>query len=293
MKIFFIGTVQFSKKTLEKLINIDANIIGVCTKQMSNFNSDFADLTPICKKNKIPYKFVKNINSNENIKWIKSLNPDIIFCFGWSSLIKQKLLKLAPMGIVGFHPAKLPQDRGRHPIIWALALGLQKSASTFFFMNEDADSGDILSQKEFDILETDNALTLYNKVIDIALLQIEKFVPQLENKTYKRKKQNHKQANVWRKRTEVDGKIDFRMSSKAIYNLIRALTKPYVGAHFEYEEKKITVWEARIIDNVQKNIESGKVLSSSDGSIIVKTYDGAIEIFNHEFEGLPKVGQYL
>lgn len=293
VKIIFIGTVKFSKKLLEKLIQIDAQVIGVCTRKISNYNSDFADLTPICKSNKIPYKHLKDINSQENIKWVKSLDPDIIFCFGWSSLIKQELLSLAPMGVIGFHPAKLPLDRGRHPIIWALALGLKKSASTFFFMDEGTDSGDILSQKEFEILDTDNAKTLYKKVVDIALLQIEKLVPQLENKTYKRIKQNHKLANVWRKRTKEDGRIDFRMSSKAIYNLVRALTKPYVGAHIEYKDKHINVWTTRIIKNNQENIESGKVLSTNQTSIIVKTYDGAIEILNHEFVKIPKVGEYL
>ena len=39
---------------------------------------------------------------------------------------------------------------GVAPFIWALVLGLKKSSSTFF-MNEGADSGDILSQKDFDI----------------------------------------------------------------------------------------------------------------------------------------------
>ncbi|MFQ8877714.1 MAG: hypothetical protein ACLR7N_03875 [Roseburia hominis] len=41
-------------------------------------------------------------------------------------------------------------------------------------------------------------------------------------------------GNVWRKRGKRDGEIDWRMSSRAIYNLVRALTKPYVGAHFVY-----------------------------------------------------------
>ena len=37
------------------------------------------------------------------------------------------------MGVLGFHPSELPKNRGRHPLIWALALGLKKSASTFFY----------------------------------------------------------------------------------------------------------------------------------------------------------------
>lgn len=47
--------------------------------------------------------------------------------------------------LIGFHPANLPQNRGRHPIIWALFLSLQETASTFFMMDEDTDSGDIIS----------------------------------------------------------------------------------------------------------------------------------------------------
>ncbi|OHE00533.1 MAG: methionyl-tRNA formyltransferase [Sulfurimonas sp. RIFCSPLOWO2_12_36_12] len=293
MKIVFIGTVEFSKKTLQKLIEIKADVVGVCTKKKSEFNSDFADLTPLCEENKIPYKFVDDINSNENIEWIGSLKPDIIFCFGWSSLIKKELLKLAPLGAIGYHPASLPQNRGRHPLIWALALGLKQSASTFFFMDEGADSGDILSQKDFDILNSDDAQTLYDKVINVALEQIEEFVPQLENNSYQTQKQNHNLANTWRKRGKTDGQIDFRMSSEAIYNLVRALSKPYVGAHIEYKGKDITIWRVKVIVNTQENIESGKVLESSKNTILVKTYDGAVEILDHNFKELPKVGEYL
>lgn len=293
MRIVFIGTVEFSKKTLNKLIEIKSDIVGVCTKEQSSFNSDFADLTPLCTQHNIPYRYVDDINSEETLQWIDSLNPDILFCFGWSSLIKQELLNLAPMGVIGFHPSKLPYNRGRHPLIWAIALGLKESASTFFFMDEGADSGDILSQTNFEILYEDDAQVLYDKVINIALSQIEDFIPQLEKKSYQRSKQNHSLANSWRKRAKGDGKIDFRMSSEAIYNLVRALTKPYVGAHIEYNGKDITIWKVQVIENDDNYIESGKVLESMNNRIIVKTYDGAIEILQHEFKELPKIGEYL
>ena len=293
MRIAFIGTVEFSKKALKKLIELDANIVGVCTKKKSNFNSDFVDLKPLCKKNNIPVNLVKDINSKENYNWIKSLNPDIIFCFGWSSLIKKKILNLPPMGVLGFHPTKLPQNRGRHPIIWSLALGLKKSASTFFFMDEGADSGKILSQKNFEILDSDDAQSLYDKFVNIALLQIENFLPQLKKKTYQTIKQNHKISNSWRKRVKIDGKIDFRMTSQAIYNLVRALTKPYVGAHINYKDREIIVWKVKIVKNNQGNIECGKILNINRDKILVKTYDGAIKITHHEFKRLPNIGEYL
>ena len=293
MKILFIGTVEFSYKALKKLIELKAEIVGVCTKKKSNFNSDFVDLTLLCKNASIPFKYIDDINSNENIDWIRSLSPDIIFCFGWSNLIKKDLLGLPKMGVVGYHPALLPKNRGRHPLIWALALGLNDSGSTFFFMTEGADDGDILSQEKVEILYEDDAKSLYDKVSNIALRQIETFLPKLQNNSFETIKQNNDLANVWRKRSKVDGKIDFRMTSRAIYNLVRALTKPYAGAHVEYNGQDISIWKVEEVEFDQNNIESGKILENNGKSIVVKTYDKAIKIIDHSFKELPQIGEYL
>ena len=293
MRVIFIGTVEFSLRTLEKLIDLNVNLVGVCTKKSSAFNSDFTNLIPVCTTNSIPYLHVDNVNSEESIEWIKKLRPDVIFCFGWSSLLKERVLNIPPMGVVGYHPAKLPENRGRHPLIWAIALGLENSASTFFFMDKNADSGDILSQVGFDITYQDDAQSVYKKVTDVALNQIEKFIPKLQNGKHVRIRQNNKVSNIWRKRNEVDGLIDFRMNSRSIYNLARALTKPYIGAHINYNKDSFSVWSVKEINNSQKNIEPGRVLKVNVKTFIVKTYDGAIEIVGHNFKILPKVGEYL
>ena len=293
MKVVLIGSVEFSLRVLEKLISIDVDLVGVCTKKSSTFNSDFFDLKPLSDINEVPCLHVEDINSTKSVEWIKNLNPDVIFCFGWSSLIKKDILALAPMGIVGYHPAKLPKNRGRHPLIWALALGLKESASTFFFMDEGADTGDILSQVDFEISYQDDARNLYDKVAEIALIQIEEFIPALEKGTYTRIKQNEKKSNDWRKRNELDGEIDFRMNSRSIYNLTRALTKPYVGAYIKFNETNYSVWKVKESNDFQENIEPGKVLRVFDKIFVVKSYDGAIEIIEHDFKEVPKVGEYL
>ena len=293
MRIIFIGTVSFSEKTFEKLISQKANIVGLITKSESDFNSDFADLTPLAKAKNIPVHYTTNVNGDQTLSWIKARTPDIIFCFGWSSLLKSELLKIAPMGVIGYHPAELPFNRGRHPIIWALALGLNKTASTFFFMDEGADSGPIVNQKPVSISKKDTAGTLYKKITVTALSQIKTFLPQLLSRKYKVKKQDHTKANYWRKRARKDGEIDWRMSSEAIHNLVRALTKPYVGAHLIYKGKEIKVWKTIIVKQISRNIEAGKVLKVEKGNVVVKCSDGAIVISNHEFENLPIKGEYL
>ena len=293
MKVVLIGSVEFSLRVLEKLISIDVDLVGVCTKKSSTFNSDFFDLKPLSDINEVPCLYVDDINSTKSVEWIKNLNPDVIFCFGWSSLIKKDILAVAPMGVIGYHPAKLPKNRGRHPLIWALALGLKESASTFFFMDEGADTGDILTQVDFEISYQYDARNLYDKVVETALIQIEEFIPALEKDTYIRIKQNEKESNSWRKRNELDGEIDFRMNSRSIYNLTRALTRPYVGAHIKFNEINYSVWKVKESNDFQENIEPGKVLRVFDKIFVVKSYDGAIEIIEHNFKEMPKVGEYL
>lgn len=293
-KILFIGTVEFSFKALSTLIENKFQIVGILSKKESNFNSDYYDLTPLAEDNNIPIIYRTKDNKDEIISFIKSLNPDIIYCFGWSHILTKSVLSIPKYGVIGFHPAELPNNRGRHPIIWALFLGLKQTSSTFFIMDEGADTGDIISQEKIKIID-DNAYTLYNKIISVALKQIVTFTIELETKDVflNKIKQDKTQGNSWRKRTKQDGKIDFRMTSNAILNLVKALSRPYLGAHVEFQNQDVKIWNVRDEKSNLSNFEPGKVLEIIGTDIIVKTYDGAIRILEHEFKIAPIIGEYL
>ncbi len=296
MRVVYVGCVQFSFSILEhiqqNIKNID--VIGIVTRQTSSFNADFASLEPLAVERGIPIFFDHKNSQDKMTKWIKNLNPDIIYCFGWPYLLREEILKISPLGVVGYHPTALPKNRGRHPIIWALALGLSETASTFFFMDEGADSGDILDQEVIQITREDDAATLYIKLLEKAKEQVTIFSAQLVEGNYRRLPQDHEKANYWRKRTRKDGEIDWRMNAETIYNLVRALTKPYVGAHCIYRGEEIKIWKIESqFGNVDSNIEPGKVLESADNTITVKCADRAIKIVQHDFSTLPQPGEYL
>lgn len=294
MRIVFIGIVEFSYHCLVEVLKNNGNVVGIVTSGNVKNNSDFCDLTSIGTTNNIPVCYCSNVNAPEVLQWIEDKNPDIIFCWGWSQLIKLELLKLPPMGVLGVHPALLPENRGRHPIIWALVLGLKSSGLTFFFMDEYADSGPILSQRQFEISPQDNASSLYEKIKELAAWQIAEFLPQLIAGNYKTTVQNPDKANYWRKRSSEDGLIDWRMSEVAILNLVRALVSPYPGAQFVYKGQKITVLHGQsCCDSFADNIEPGKILLVVDGKPTVKCYDGAILISSYEPVVDFIVGDYI
>ena len=291
MRIVFIGSVLFSEKALLKLLNLNANVVGIITKEKSSYNSDFIDLSFISEEWNIPFKHVKDINHLNNVGWIDELKPDVLFCFGWSSLIKTEILSLSKLGVVGFHPALLPYNRGRHPLIWAKVLGLTKSGSTYFFMDEDADTGDILDQKPFEISYNDDINDIYNNMTRVALKQIEIFYPKLVNGTYNKIKQID-EGNTWRKRNKLDGLIDFRMSTTSIVNLIRALTKPFPGAHCEINGNEYKIWKCEPGSFTPNYLEPGIVLGISNNIFEIKTGDGSIRLTEHELPNLTK-GVYI
>ncbi len=294
MKILYIGCVQSSYILLESLLKEGAGIVGVITKRQSKFNADFVDIIPLCQKYDIKYHYVENINEQSTMEFVDQIKPEIAFCFGWSELINKDLISKFSKGIIGFHPAALPYNKGRHPIIWALALGLKKTASTFFKIEEEADSGDIVSQEEVIIEYTDDASTLYNKIMNKAQKQVVSMWKDLENNEVHCVPQKKGIGNTWRKRNQRDGHIDWRMSSYGIYNLVRSLTKPYIGAHFIFQDKEIKVWKVEeIITDKYDNIEPGKILAIYDnGEIDVKAGENVIRLKQFDTINIS-VGQYL
>lgn len=294
MRIVFIGCVESSEIFLKTLINEGAEIVGIITKNQSMQNADFVDLASIARERKIPYQYVNNINDKESIAFIKKMKPDIGFCLGWSQLLKREILEMFPKGVIGFHPAKLPQNRGRHPLIWALVLGLEQTASTLFLMNEEADAGEILSQEIIEIDYHDNARTLYDKVMQVARKQVINIWKALCNDKVSVIEPENVMGNTWRKRSCSDGRIDWRMSSRSIYNLVRGLSKPYVGAHFEHEHREYKVWKvSECFEKGYENIEAGKILwVKENGMFAVKAGEDIIEVIEYD-DFLPIEGMYL
>ena len=271
-------------------------LVGVVTDIKQGQNDDFVDLKYFCKKKKINLLKIEDINSEKVHNWILLKKPDYIFCMGYSKIIKNPLIKSFKNKIVGFHPTLLPQNRGKHPIIWSIILGLKHIGSTFFMITEKIDSGNIIHQKTIKILKSDTAKTLYDKITFVACLQLKKIYKNLKTKDFLNKKQIIKKGNLWRKRNFKDGLIDWRMSNIQIHDLIRALTKPYCGAVFLHKNKYYKVYSSEIVKNRTKkyqNIEYGKIVKVFNKEIVVKCGNGLIKLKNIKPNLFVTKGKYL
>ncbi len=79
----------------------------------------------------------------------------------------------------------------------------------------------------------------------------------------------------------------------SVYNLVRALTKPYPGAHIDNNETEIKIWKVSLPIEAPANIEPGKIIATEGRRILVKCSDSAVYLEDHEFNSAPSVGSYF
>ena len=291
MRIVFVGAIRFSRLCLEAVLENRGDVVGVVTiaQGKSQNHSDYADLSILAADRQIPIYEVTDINEPRNVEFIKELRPDVIFVFGWSQIISPQILNIPPLGCIGTHPALLPRNRGRHPIVWVLVEGQKETGLTFFYLEDKADTGDILWQKSFPISLEDNAQTVYEEVESLATEAIEEFLPQLERGSAPRLPQDHSKATYGRKRNEKDGEICWSSSTMTVYNLIRALTHPYVGAHTYASGQRVKLWQAvlqqQYLAQDVSQVEPGIVFAATSTGFDIKTGDGHLSVTSYAHEG--------
>jgi methionyl-tRNA formyltransferase len=211
--------------------------------------------------------------------------PDYIFVAGWSELLSPELINIPLKGTIGFHPAKLPFDRGRSVVAWQIEEGYTESALTMFYYNDFPDGGDIIAQEYFKIEKNDYLIDVLRKINNATYNLIHAYFPLIRLGKVTRKKQQLDEGNFRRLRKTVDSQIDWNQNSENIYNKIRAISKPYPGAETLLNEKHMKIWKAEILKHFPfgKTERHGIIVASLyDNSLIIKTRNGFIRILEYD-----------
>jgi methionyl-tRNA formyltransferase len=230
---------------------------------------------------------LKTGQSKTEIDLIQSFHPDLILVAGWSELLPTELLEIPKLGVIGFHPSKLPFDRGRSVVAWQLEEGYREGALTMFYYNQIPDGGDIIAQELFNIEENDYLNDVLQKITKSTYNLLRAYFPLVRLGINPRKPQSINEGTFRRLRTEKDSVIDWNRNSREIYNKIRAISHPYPGAIAYIENEKYKVLEAEIINfNFGVDCKSGtKVAALFDSSIVIKCKDGFLRLLT--FEKIP------
>lgn len=255
MNIIFFGASKLGFKCCRYIIeNKLANIISIYTLPESfniSYSSEpvknvnYADFSYFEKKYSIKVQVVEN-KITDYLEDIKNLKPDFILVIGWYHKIPLKIRSIPSLGCAGLHASLLPKYRGGAPLVWALINGEKKSGVTFFYFDEEIDSGDIIAQQEFEINDDDNINTLISKAELASINLLKTNLPLIALGEANRIKQNEAEATYFPQRRPEDGEINWDWDTVKIKNFIKAQTKPYPGAYTIINNKKVIIWDADI-----------------------------------------------
>jgi UDP-4-amino-4-deoxy-L-arabinose formyltransferase/UDP-glucuronic acid dehydrogenase (UDP-4-keto-hexauronic acid decarboxylating) len=215
---------------------------------------------------------------------IGALKPSIIYSFSYRHLIPESVLELASHGAFNLHPSLLPAYRGRAPVNWVLVNGENETGVTLHHMVARADAGDIVGKRSVAIDDSDNALTLYHKLVPLGVELIDELHPKIVAGTAPRRKMDISKGSYFGRRKPEDGRIDWRWPARRIFNLVRAVTHPYPGAFCFVGGRKLLVWESKI------GAESGSL--GATGRVVREIADGALEIAAGDGSVIVKVVQF-
>lgn len=284
MNILFMGGHELGAKTLEHLINNNVNVVGVVVSK--NDNDWYRGVDEVADKFNLNLYEEKNINDQNFLNKIKSLNLDLIVCVNFDQILKKDIINLPTIGCINTHASLLPKYRGRAPLNWAMINGEKYSGVTVHFIDEGIDTGDIILQEKIKIDEDDYICDLLNKVKNTYPKIVLNAIQSLENNNINLIKPDLSKGFYVNKRNKDDGKIDFSKPSKDIMNFIKAISKPYPGAFLYHNNKKIIIWRANLDYNISPQYESldiGTVVFNNS-NLLIKLKDVMLIVTDYEFE---------
>jgi methionyl-tRNA formyltransferase len=260
---------------LEELLRRGARVVALLTHEDDpKENRWFRSVAGLAQQHGIPVYKPESVNNEEWLLRIRALRPDVIFSFYYRHLIPEAILKIPRLGSFNMHGSLLPKFRGRVPINWAIIHGETRTGATLHWMVAKPDAGDIVDQEAVDIGPVETAREVFDKVTAAARKAVARQWDNIKKGAAPRIPQDPAQATCFGGRKPEDGCIDWRRSSREIFNLIRAVTHPYPGAFTEIDSRTLYIWWAN--PREEGAGQPGEVISTAP--LVIACGRGSLEV---------------
>lgn len=289
MKTLFMGTPDFALDTLKYLYE-NTELLAVFTK-VDKVNGrgnkiTFSPVKQFALDNGIDVIQPKSLRVDETYNLIKKYNPDLIVVVAYGMIIPKNIIDIPKFGIINVHSSLLPKYRGAAPIHAAIINGDDKTGVSIMYISEGLDEGDVILTKETPIYLEDNLGTLHDRLKVLGAEGVEETIKLMEENKVIRYPQDNSLATFVKPIKKEETKVDFKDSSRNIFNKIRGLN-PFPEAYTILDGKVLKLYDSKIVE-YSGNEVPGTVINLNKEGILVKTGDGAILLKEVKLEGKRK-----
>ncbi len=286
MRVVFMGTPDFAVPSLKALISAGYDVAGVFTqpdKPKGRGNKLAPSPVKECAlAHHIPV-FQPNRIRKDGVEDLRSLAPDLCVTAAFGQILSQEILDIPKLGTVNVHASLLPRHRGSAPINWCILMGETKTGITTMMTDRGIDTGDMLLQKEIEILPDETAGELGIRLSMLGAKTLMETLDLLKEGRCPRIPQDHENHTYEPMLKKEMGLIDWSKGSLEIVSKVRGLN-PWPGTYTSFPEGILKVIKAKV--EVSLSGTPGQVLAA-DGKqgLIIAAGDGAVQILRLQAPG--------
>ena len=298
MRIVFMGTPDFARSALEKIIEAGHEVVLVVTQpdkpKGRSGELQVSDVKACALEHDLPVFQPVKIKEADHVAYLKSIDADIYVVAAFGQILSQEILDIPKFGCVNIHASLLPKYRGAAPIQQVILDGEKETGVTIMQMAAGMDTGDILIQKTIPIDENETGGGLFDKLSVLGAELIVEALPMIERGELTPVPQDEALATKCGKLSKDMGKIDFTQPAEKIRNLVRGLN-PWPSAYTYLDKKMLKIWNAVVVGAEEtsnldvSNADAGTIVAVSKDCFVVKTGDGLLKVTELQLEGKKRM----
>ncbi len=246
--IIFMGTPEFSVPSLQALVAQDNFNISLVVTQPDRPKGrgkklSFPPVKQMALKLGLDVFQPENLNSQEGMERLSSLDPDYFVVVAFGQLLSQKILDIPQIFPINIHASLLPKYRGAAPIQAAVMNMDAQTGITTMVMAKGMDSGDMLLTSTTLVNPEETAQKLHDRLSIMGGDLIVKTILETNQNRLTPIPQDHSKATYVPLLKKSDGKIDWTRSNRSICAHINAMT-PWPGAFTMLNGKRFKIFRA-------------------------------------------------
>lgn len=272
LRIVFCGTPAFAVPSLDGLIaQPEFEIVGVVTQpdrpRGRGREIAISAVKAAAVEAGIPVYQPEKIRSEEAHEYFRGVAPDVVVIIAYGQIIPPRLIAIPRLGWINVHASLLPKYRGAAPINWAIINGETRTGVTTMQIDAGLDTGPMLLKYETAIGADETAPELTARLSEAGAPLIVETLQKLDRGEITPTPQDNSQATLAPILKKDDGKIEWQLSARKIYNRIRGL-QPWPGAFTTFRGRNCQIW-GKPLKPVAAGGEPGFILPTQEDGLLV------------------------
>lgn len=288
LRIAIIGRTEILYDSALALRQAGFEVVCILTaKEAPEYERTAADFKALAQNWSIPFEQGPRIT--DHVEFLRASRADIGVSINYTGVIPQAVIDIFPLGILNAHGGDLPRYRGNACQAWAILNGESRIGLCIHRMiGGELDSGDIVARDYLPIDHTTKVTAAWRWMVERSPALILKAVQELsKDPKYVLERQSRDPMDALRcyPRRPEDGRIEWHRPAIDVLRLINACNKPYAGAFCDFEERRLIIWDAELLDDRERFCaRPGQITAVAEQTVDVACGSGKLRIRQVELD---------